>query len=154
MLSTPVTRYLQQREIPYRILMQNQEAASVQEAARLRGINPEIMVKSIVLCDMGGQYALACCPGNESIDPKKVRRILSTRRMTCVSHDDIEAVTGSAIGTVTPLLLRTTMPIIFDMSLQTNSMVTISSGDKRAGIMLLLQDLEQCCHPTWGNIIR
>ncbi|MFA0084124.1 aminoacyl-tRNA deacylase [Vibrio sp. 10N.261.51.F12] len=154
MLSTPVTRYLQQRKISYRILMQNQATASVQEAAVLRGINPEIMVKSIVLRDMGGQYALACCPGNESIDPKKVRSILSTRRMTCASRDETEMVTGSVIGTVTPLLLRETMPIIFDTSLQTNSMVTISSGDKRAGLMLLLQDLEQCCRPAWGNIIR
>lgn len=154
MLSTPITRYLQQREIPFQLLMQGKEAASIQEAAHLRGIKAEIMVKAIVLRDMGGQYALACCPGNESIDPKKVRHTLATRRMTCASSEDVESITGATIGTVTPLLLRTAMPILFDTGLKQHSMVTISSGNSSAGLLLSLNDLVQCCSPLWADICQ
>ncbi|MCW8345141.1 YbaK/EbsC family protein [Vibrio sp. ZSDZ65] len=154
MLSTPITRYLQQREIPFQLLMQGKAAASIQEAAHLRGIKAEIMVKAIVLRDMGGQYALACCSGNESIDPKKVRHVLTTRRMTCASRQEIESITGATIGTVTPLLLRTSIPILFDTGLKQHNMVTISSGNSNAGLLLSLNDLVQCCSPLWADICR
>ncbi|MCL9773470.1 aminoacyl-tRNA deacylase [Vibrio methylphosphonaticus] len=154
MLSTPITCYLQQRNIPFQLLMQGKGAASIQEAANLRGIKAEIMVKAIVLRDMGGQYALACCPGNESIDPKKVRHTLETRRMTCASREEVEAITGATLGTVTPLLLRTAMPILFDPRLKQHSRVTISSGNNSAGLLLSLNDLVQCCSPLWADICR
>ena len=71
--------------------MQSREAVSIEDAALLRGIKPNMMVKTMVLRDMGNQYALACCPGDRQIDPKKVRAQLQFRRMTCVDSKEIKS---------------------------------------------------------------
>ena len=112
------------------------------------------MVKCILLKDMGNQYALACTAGDRSVDPKKVRSILNCRRMTCVSLSDVESITGFKAGCVGPLALKRHMPIIFDPSIQNNLTVTISSGDRMAGIALDPNDLMTLCAPIIAEISR
>jgi Cys-tRNA(Pro) deacylase len=151
---TAITQYLTQNGIPFRVLIQPREAVSIEDAAMLRGITPDMMVKTMVLRDMGNHYALACCPGDCQIDPKKVRAALQSRRMTCVDSQDIELLTGYKVGTVTPLLLNTPMPILFDPTLKATPIITISSGERIAGIELALDDLTRQCSPLWSDIIR
>jgi prolyl-tRNA editing enzyme YbaK/EbsC (Cys-tRNA(Pro) deacylase) len=74
--------------------------------------------------------------------------------MTCVSSEQVEALTGFAIGTVTPLLLKNPMPIIFDNELKQNTLVTISSGQRIAGLEIALSDLVAHCSPQWSDITR
>lgn len=74
--STPITQYLDAQQVPYRLLPHATHATTIEAAARQRGIEPAQMVKCILLRDMGDQLALACAPGDRSVDPKKVRALL------------------------------------------------------------------------------
>lgn len=152
--STPITLYLDAQQVPYRLLPHATHATTIEAAARQRGIEPAQMVKCILLRDMGDQLALACAPGDRSVDPKKVRALLHWRRMTCVDLSQVEPITGYAIGTVTPLLLKTPMPIIFDHAILQHTLVTISSGSTLAGIALDVNDLVHLCRPQFAHIQR
>ncbi|RJX70532.1 hypothetical protein DZ860_13185 [Vibrio sinensis] len=152
--STKITEFLDQQQVQYRLLPHQTPAITIEDTAQQRGIAPNQMVKSILLRDMGNRYALACVPGDQSVDPKKVRALLSWRRMTCVELDLVPKLTGYQLGTVTPLLLTTSMPIIFDHQILENSEVTISSGSTMAGIALKCQDLLTLCSATIGDICR
>ncbi|MGF1910579.1 YbaK/EbsC family protein [Vibrio kasasachensis] len=151
---TTLTEYLDLQQVNYRLLKHQTLAVSIEDAANQRGIRQSQMVKAILLRDMGNLYALACVPGDQSVDPKKVRMILQCRRMTCVDLSAVEAITGYQIGTVTPLLLKQPIPVIFDHSILNETEVTISSGDLSAGIALRCTDLVQLCHPRFANICR
>ncbi|KWU00388.1 hypothetical protein APQ14_11240 [Vibrio toranzoniae] len=153
-METPITQWLDQQQVNYRLLIQSKPTTSIEETAQERGIDTSQMVKCILLKDMGNQYALACTAGNRSVDPKKVRSILNCRRMTSVSLDDVEAITGFKVGCVGPLVLKRHMPIIFDPSIPNNSTVTISSGDRRAGVAMELNDLMALCVPIVADISR
>ena len=153
-METLITQWLDQQQVDYRLLMQSKPTTSIKETAQERGIDPSQMVKCILLKDMGDQYALACTAGARSVDPKKVRSVLNCRRMTCVSLADVEAITGFKVGCVGPLALKRHMPIIFDPSIQNNSTITISSGDRMAGVALDLNDLMALCAPTVADISR
>lgn len=153
-MKTVITDWLDQQQVEYRLLLQDKETTSIEETAQARGIEPSQMVKCILLRDMGNQYALACAPGDRAIDPKKVRSVLNCRRMTCVSLQDVESVTGFKVGCVGPLALKRYMPIIFDHSLQQNKIVTISSGERMAGIALDLKDLMNLCAPIEAEICK
>lgn len=153
-LQTRLTDYLDQQQVNYRLLHHQQEARTIEDAAQQRGIKPAQMVKCILLRDMSERLALACIAGDRSVDPKKVRAVLDWRRMTCVARKEIEALTGYPVGTVTPLLLPTQMPIIFDHSITQHSMVTISSGSLMAGVALHPDDLIQLCQPVFAHIQR
>ncbi|EKO3578009.1 YbaK/EbsC family protein [Vibrio sp. A8-1] len=153
-LSTPIIRYLEQQGIDHQLLHHQSAAISIEDAARQRGIHPSQMVKCLLLRDMSNRLALACVPGDRSVDPKLVRKILDWRRMTCVDRSQVEALTGYTIGTVTPLCLSLSLPIIFDYSLMQHTQVTISSGSAYAGIALALNDLVKLCQPQFADIVR
>jgi len=151
---TALTQYLREQRVDFHLLHHQTPATTIQDAARQRGILPGQMVKCILLRDMGGRLALACAPGDRSVDPKKVRTLLQWRRMTCVDMSEVESITGYQVGTVAPLLLKTAMPIIFDHQIMQNSLVTISSGSNMAGIALHIDDLIQLCSPSFADIQR
>ena len=153
-LSTPITQYLDKQGIEYKVLPQEKQTTSIEETAAQRGINPAVMVKSILLRDMDENYILACVPGNKSVDPKKVRAQLSCRRVTCVAAHQVQEVTGFEVGTVTPLLLPKNFAILFDISLQAQKTVTISSGNKQFGLELLSQSLLPLSSPILADICR
>ncbi|MCG9598313.1 YbaK/EbsC family protein [Vibrio sp. Isolate25] len=151
---TKLTRYLTEQRVSFQLLPHQSPAITIDDAARQRGVRPAQMVKSILLRDMGNLYALACAPGDKSVDPKKVRSLLDCRRMTCVDLSMVEELTGYQIGTVTPLLLPINMPIIFDNQILNESKVTISSGSNMAGLALHRDDLIRLCNPIFADICR
>ena len=153
-MQTSVTRYLEEEGVEYRLLPHRQPAKTVEEAARERGVDPQQMVKSILLRDMSGFHVLACVPGPAQVDPTKVRTMFGCRRMTCVSASEVEKVTGLIIGTVAPIGLKQPLPIIFDHSITAHSHVNISSGDRMAGIELATDDLLVLCDPMLADICR
>jgi Cys-tRNA(Pro) deacylase len=134
-IETPLTRFLNQQQVDFRLLLHQ-------------------MIKCILLRDMDDQYALACVPGDQSVDPKKVRHHLGWKRMTCVSRDKVELITGYQIGAVTPLLIQHHMPILFDPSTRNEPIITISSGDRRAGIAMQTDDLILLCQPNFVEILK
>lgn len=152
--STHITQYLESQQVNFRLLPHQRPAVTIEDAAMQRGIRPSQMVKSIVLRDMSDRYAIACAPGDQSIDPKKVRALLEWRRMTCVSMEQVASLTGYQIGTVVPLLLKTPMVVVFDQQLLREPEVTISSGSNMAGIALQCDDLIRLCQPRVANICR
>lgn len=154
LFETKVTRYLTEQQVSFRLLLHAVPAVTIEDAAKQRGIRTSQMVKSIVLRDMGNLYALACAPGDQSVDPKKVRALLECRRMTCVDLSLVPELTGYQVGTVTPLLLRTPMSIIFDHKILSEDEVTISSGSNMAGIAIRCDDLIKLCNPIFADICR
>lgn len=153
-MQTPVTEFLELEGVEYRLLPHSQPAKTIEEAARERGVDPQHMVKSILLRDMSGFHVLACVPGPAQVDPTKVRDMFGCRRMTCASATDVEKVTGLVIGTVAPIGLKQPLPIIFDHSITQHLHVNISSGDRMAGVELATEDLLLLCDPMLADICR
>lgn len=151
--STSITELLYSKQVDFRLLCHQTPATTIEDAAKQRGVLPSQMVKSILLRDMGGLYALACVPGDQQVDPKKVRAFLQCRRMTCVDAEHVKEVTGFALGTVAPIALKVPLPIVMDPSLQ-QERVNISSGNNMAGLELRFSDLIQLCQPSFYSICR
>jgi len=140
--------------VEYRLLPQSKPTTTIEDTAKERGIRMSQMVKCMLLRDMDYNYVLACSPGDHSVDPKKVRALLQCRRMTCVNIEDVETITGFAIGTVGPLQLKMNIPIIFDHAITQENLVTISSGDRLAGVALQVDDLIRLVNPTFSDICK
>ncbi|MEZ8144665.1 aminoacyl-tRNA deacylase [Enterovibrio sp. FF113] len=153
-LNTPIVVMLRDNDIAHRILPHQRAATTILDAADQRGVDPRQLVKSMLLRDMGGQYALACLPGTASVDPKKVRALLGCRRMTCVDSTHVQSITGYSPGMITPIAVLGAMPIFFDPSLSEFEHVNISSGSPLAGIELAYQDLIALCQPVVADICR
>jgi NADPH-dependent ferric siderophore reductase len=66
---TRITDILDAHGISYRWLHHAEPVFTVEAAAQQRGVAPEEMVKSILLCDRSGHYVMACVPGAMRVEP-------------------------------------------------------------------------------------
>ncbi|MFC0171981.1 aminoacyl-tRNA deacylase [Vibrio comitans] len=154
MLETAVTRFLQKNGVGFNMMPHSTPATSIDDAAKQRGISSQIMLKTLLLRDMGGRLFLACVPGDQQVDPKKVRAYFNCRRTTCVNAEEVVHITGFKPGTLTPLILPESITTIFDHSVLQLPEVTISSGSDMAGIMLRTEDVIKFCKPHFSHITK
>lgn len=154
MTSTSITQYLTKQGVPFTLLPHKTPAVSIEDAARQRGISPNIMLKTLLLRDMGDLMFAACVPGDQQVDPKKVRAHFNCRRVTCVSFDEVESITGFKPGTLTPLRLPDDIQIIFDTKILQLPQVTISSGSDMAGVLINTSSILELCSPSTSDIVR
>ena len=140
---TVVVRELDEQGIPYRLLPHEEPVFTVDAAAQQRGVVKEEMVKSILLRDRKGRYAMACVTGDARLDPVAVRTHLGEgwARFSFANADQIQAVLGFTQGAVAPVGLPDGIPVLFDTSISALKKVNISSGDPMAGLELATQDL-------------
>jgi Cys-tRNA(Pro)/Cys-tRNA(Cys) deacylase len=157
-IKTKVTDLLDSLNIAYRVLPHAEPVFTVEAAAAQRGVVKEEMVKSILLKDRDGRYAMACVPGEAKLDPQAVRAALSVppdwKRMSFATAEEITAVTGYVQGAVAPLCLPASIPIVMDTFFGQLTKCNISSGDPLAGLELKAQDLIRAAGATLAAITK
>ena len=144
-IRTPITDLLDAQHVTYRRLPHAEPVFTIEAAAAQRGVVRDEMVKAILLREAAGQrrFVMACCLGDDRVDPKAVRAHLAEdwRRLTFASDDEISQVTAGVKGAVAPLALPASIPVIFDQAIARCTKVNISSGDVMLGLELAVADL-------------
>lgn len=153
-IDTKVTRLLESKKVPYRLLPHDEPVYTVAAAAAQRGVIQEEMVKSILLRDKNRRYVMACVTGDVRLDPKAVRAHLGDewKRLSFASAEEIQQITGYVQGAIAPLCLPKDVPVIFDEGIARCQKVNISSGDPMAGLELDPQDLKRLAGAQQASI--
>jgi Cys-tRNA(Pro) deacylase len=89
-------------------------ASSLEEAARLRGITPADIVKTLVVKGRGDQYYFVLVPGDRSISWTKLRTVIGVNRLRLPEAELALAATGYERGTIVPLGSTTAWPVYAD----------------------------------------
>ncbi len=105
------------------------------EAASLRGVLVEEMVKTMVVKRPEGSYLFVLVPGDRVIDWQKLRSHLGERRLSMPDAEEARSATGYERGTITPFGAREPFPVIADPSIATR---TVSIGAGAPGVSLSL----------------
>ena len=153
-IDTKVTRLLELKKVPYRLLPHDEPVYTVAAAAAQRGVIRAEMVKSILLRDKNRRYVMACVTGDARLDPKAVRAHLGDewQRLSFASGEEIQQITGFVQGAIAPLCLPEDVPVIFDEAIARCQKVNISSGDPMAGLELDPQDLKRLAGAQQASI--
>ncbi|MFN5511514.1 MAG: YbaK/EbsC family protein [Burkholderiales bacterium] len=140
--TTGVMRQLSVEGVPFRVLPHLRQAPTVERAAAERGVPAHEMIKCILLKDRQARFVLACLAGNADLDTQRVRLAMpDLTRLSFSTPDEITRVTGHVLGSVAPLSLRESIPVVLDEELRALARVNISSGDPWLGLELKLADL-------------
>ena len=89
-------------------------ASSLEEAARLRGIEPSDIVKSLVVKGRGEQDYFALVPGDRAISWPKLRAAIGVNRLRLPEAELALEATGYPRGTIVPLGSTTAWPVYAD----------------------------------------
>ena len=139
--STPVARALSLMNIPHCLFHHAGPIESLEQAARERGQQPEQVVRSILLRLEKDKYIMVLVAGPAQISWQALPRYLGQSRLTMAKPEEILAVTGYAIGTVSPFGLPAPLRILIDENVLVQDELSMGSGEKGVGITMRREDL-------------
>nr|WP_062078266.1 YbaK/EbsC family protein [Demequina globuliformis] len=101
MPDTAAIRAIQDLGIEHQIT-QHGPVASLDEAARVRGLEPRQILKTLVVRRGEGDFLFVLVPGDRQISWPKLRDYLGVSRLSMPDKDVAREVTGYERGTITP----------------------------------------------------
>ena len=142
-ISTPVTRYLDEKHIPYRLFQHSRSVHSIEEAAEERGERPEQIVRSILFRLSNEDFLMVLIAGPSQISWKALRVFLKQSRLTMAIEEEVIRVTGYQVGAVSPFGLPQPLRILVDEIVLVEEEISIGSGQRGLAVILLKKDFLQ-----------
>ncbi len=141
--STPATRTLDLLSISYRAFEHAHPPESLEQAARERGQGPGQIIRSILFRYEKEKFFLTLIAGPGQISWRKLRAHLGVSRISMATEDEVLAVTGYAVGTVSPLGLPRPLRILVDVSILHSQEISLGSGVQGVAIIMKSEDLQR-----------
>lgn len=137
-----VTRLLDARGVRYVAFELPAEKLGAQETARLLGVPPERVYKTLVAARERGRPILAIVPGPCQLDLKKLAVALGEKRLRLTTEREAEQLTGLQAGGISPLaLLNRGFTMVLDESARAAGEIHISGGQRGLNLRLAVSDL-------------
>ena len=141
-IRTHAIRALDDKGIPYRLLVQAHKATNVKEAAAERGVSICQIVKSLLVRRPDKKHVLALVRGDQRLSLRKLARVIGVKSLEMAPQADVPRITGYRIGAVAPLgLRRDDVPVFVDHHVMEEPRVSTSAGRHDVGLELSSADL-------------
>jgi Cys-tRNA(Pro)/Cys-tRNA(Cys) deacylase len=142
-ISTPVTRFLDERHIPYRLFQHSGPVHDIEEVARQRGERPQQIVRSILFRLSSEDFLMVLIAGPGQISWKALRVFLNQSRLTTATEEEVIRVTGYQIGAVSPFGLPQPIRTLVDETVLVEEEISIGSGQRGLAVILQKKDFLQ-----------
>lgn len=139
----PVSLALEKLGIPHRVFHHSGQVHSLEQAAGERGERLEQVVRSILFRLGEDEFIMALVAGPEQISWKRLRQHLGQSRLTMASQDEVLAVTGYRVGTVSPFGTRRPLKVLIDPGVLREEEISIGSGMRNTAVILKSSELQR-----------
>ena len=109
-------------------LRERPAASSLAEAASLLGLQPEDIVKTLVVKRADDTYLFTLIPGDLAISWPKLRAVVGVNKLQLPDPSLALAATGYERGTITPFGTLTALPVVADERIA-GGRVSIGAGE-------------------------
>ena len=151
-----VTRLLDSSKITYTAHELPPAKLGALEAARLLGVPPERVYKTIVVVrGKPIKPILVVIPGPHSVDLKLLAQFLGEKKVHLPTEREAEKLTGLQAGGISPLaLINKGFQVVIDSSAQQVGRIFISGGMRGLNIELAPADLAEIIQARFAVISR
>jgi Cys-tRNA(Pro) deacylase len=139
----PASLALEKLGFPHRVFHHEGQVNSFEQAAAERGQRPGQVVRSILFRTGEDEFIMALVAGPAQISWKKLRQHLGQSRLTMATEDEVLAVTGYRVGTVSPFGLPRPLRVLIDPGVMDEEEVSIGSGVRSTAVVLKSADLRR-----------
>lgn len=146
---TPAIRAVVEAGIEHTVL-QYGKVASLEEAARRRGVPVSKVMKSLVVRTGDDDYVMVIVPGDRVIDWPKLRAVVGVSRMSLAPTDEAYEATGYHRGAITPLGSRRELPVVCDATAEGE--ISLGGGAHGVAIHLRVDDLVAVTGATVADV--
>jgi Cys-tRNA(Pro) deacylase len=139
----PVSLALDQLGIAHTVFHHAGQVNSLEQAAQERNQRLGQVIRSILFRLSGDEYLMVLVAGPKQISWKALRKHVGQSRLTMASEDEVLAVTGYHIGTVSPFGLPRPLRILIDESVLKEDEISIGSGMRGVAVIMKSADLRR-----------
>lgn len=133
--------YLKQFGLENRIMVFNTSSATVELAAEAVGCEPARIAKTLSF-KVEERCILIVAAGDARVDNKKYKAQFHTKAKM-LTFDEVEGLTGNAVGGVCPFGVKDGVKVYLDESLRRFETVYPACGSSNSAVELTLSELEQ-----------
>lgn len=128
--------YMRRHGIAGRVDSFAESVETVQAAARVAGVSPEQIVKSLVVVDEQDRPYICLVRGDRRLDIQRARGALGVQRLRLASAEEIQRTTGYVAGAVPPLGHSQRIRMVMDPEVQALDTMVAGGGSTRALVRL------------------
>ena len=141
--STPVTRYLDERGIPYRFFRHPGAIHSLEQAAQERGQRPEQVIRSILFRLSRGGFVMVLVAGQKQVAWPALRKHLGTSRISMATETEVLQVTGYPLGAVSPFGTLQAVQVLMDRGILAEQEISVGSGVRYTTVIMRREDFQR-----------
>ena len=134
--STPVTRFLDEKGIPYRFFHHQGALRSLEQVAIERGQRPEQIIRSILFRLSRGSFVMVLVAGSKQVAWPALRKHLGTSRISMATEEEVLEVTGYAVGAVSPFGTLQPLRVLMDRRILAEKEISIGSGVRYTTVIM------------------
>ncbi len=114
---------------------------TVRAAARVAGVSPEQIVKSLVVVDEADRPYICLVRGDRRLDLQRAQKTLGVQRLRLASAEEIQRSTGYPAGAVPPLAHRKRLRTVMDEAVRALDTMVAGGGSARALVRVSPRDV-------------
>lgn len=138
--TTPAIDALRAADVPHRVV-RTERATSAEESARLQGLEPHQLLRTIVVRRGEDDYVFVLVPAGRRFDWPRLRAHLGVSRLSLPDAEEARSVTGYPRGAITPFGSIRPWPVIADAAILQGDLVAIGGGAHGVNVHLAPDDL-------------
>ncbi|MGO2052677.1 aminoacyl-tRNA deacylase [Glutamicibacter sp. 287] len=125
-------------------IVPREAASSLEEAAKLLGVIPAHLLKTLVIKRSDDTYLFALIPGGRKLSWPKLRAEVGVNKLSLPEADIAYDVTRYVHGTITPFGSHTVLPLYIDSSVfqePVPEVIALGCGEPEHGLLVHPRDL-------------
>ncbi len=148
-----VTRLLDSKKISYKVFELPPEKLGAGGTARLLGVDPALVYKTIVVTRPKGKLILAVIPGPQRVDLKLLAAALGEKKVGLPTEREAEELTGLQAGGISPLaLVNKGFQVVIAADAQSWPEIHVSGGQRGLNIRLPVESLAELTRARFAAI--
>lgn len=148
-----VKAYFKQYGMEERIREFDVSSATVELAAAALACEPQRIAKTLSFLQ-GDKAALVCTAGDAKVDNHKYKERLGMKAKM-LSFEEVEQMTGHAVGGVCPFAVKEGVSVYLDVSLKRFETVYPACGSANSAIELTIPELEKYSgYEEWVDVCK
>lgn len=151
--STPATRLLRERRIPYtEHPYRYEERGGTRVSARELGVDEHAVVKTLVMEDEDGAPLVVLMHGDREVSTKALARQLGKRSVQICRPEVANRHSGYQVGGTSPLGTRKAMPVYVERTILALPRIYLNGGSRGFLVGLSPEDLAALLAPTLVDV--
>jgi Cys-tRNA(Pro) deacylase len=147
--STPATRLLRERGVPYtEHLYRYEDRGGTRVSARELGVDEHAMVKTLVMEDEAKEPLIVLMHGDREVSVKALARLLGKKSIQPCKPEVANRHSGYQVGGTSPFGTRRPVPIYLERSILDLPTIYVNGGSRGFLVGLAPADLVRVLEPT------